>query len=242
MKQTKHLTTEQIERIAGFHRAGRSTRQAAEELGCTEHQVRYALKRQGLKPAWSRDGACYQRADDVRRWASEGVSLSEIARRIGTTRHRVADYIRRHELTRKDFHQVGENNPAWKGGRMTDKQGYVLLRMPDHPGADSHGYIREHRWVMEQAIGRFLSSEEVVHHKDNDPQNNDPSNLELFASNADHLAETLKGRQPEWSEEGFRRIQERWSRLSVEQRESIRHRERGPDGRLLPERTAPTPA
>ena len=37
----------------------------------------------------------------------------------------------------------------------------------------------EHRVVMEQVIGRSLSSDEIVHHKDEDKKNNDPGNLEL---------------------------------------------------------------
>jgi hypothetical protein len=237
---TKHLTTEQVEQIRELHQAGRSTRQTMEVVGCSEHQVRHALKRLGLKPAWSRNGMCYQHADQVREWAKQGLSLAEIARRIGTNHSIVSAYLAKHGMERTPFRQVGENNPAWKGGRMLDKQGYVLLHMPDHPGANRHGYVREHRWVMEQVLGRFLTPDEVVHHKDGVPGNNDPSNLELFASNADHLAQTRKGLQPKWSAEGFRRIQERWSRLPDDQRTSIHYRDRGPDGRLLPKTNDPT--
>lgn len=38
----------------------------------------------------------------------------------------------------------------------------------------------EHRTVMEKRLGRNLSFNEVVHHKDNDKRNNDPDNLELM--------------------------------------------------------------
>lgn len=37
----------------------------------------------------------------------------------------------------------------------------------------------EHRIVMENILGRPLSSTEIVHHKDHDKRNNDPDNLEL---------------------------------------------------------------
>lgn len=37
----------------------------------------------------------------------------------------------------------------------------------------------EHRWVMEQVLGRPLRSDEHVHHKDHDGLNNNPSNLEV---------------------------------------------------------------
>lgn len=37
--------------------------------------------------------------------------------------------------------------------------------------------VRAHRWIMEQHIGRRLLSNEVVHHIDGDPLNNELSNL-----------------------------------------------------------------
>lgn len=49
------------------------------------------------------------------------------------------------------------------------------------------GYILEHRYVMEQKIGRLLLPSEVVHHRDGNTQNNHPDNLELFESNAAHM-------------------------------------------------------
>lgn len=38
-------------------------------------------------------------------------------------------------------------------------------------------YLRLHRWVMEQHLGRPLTSAEHVHHIDGNPNNNDVSNL-----------------------------------------------------------------
>ena len=83
-----------------------------------------------------------------------------------------------------------ENNPAWKGGRQIDKSGYVLILRKDHPHADNHGYVREHRLVMEGLIGRVLEPTEVVHHIDHNPRNKDLANLELWPNNRLHkLAE-----------------------------------------------------
>jgi hypothetical protein len=45
----------------------------------------------------------------------------------------------------------------------------------------------EHRYVMALHLGRPLSSEEVVHHIDGNPKNNNLSNLELCASQAEHI-------------------------------------------------------
>ncbi len=87
-----------------------------------------------------------------------------------------------------------ELSPRWRGGRKIRKDGYVLIVAPDdhpHP-ADHHlasglKYILEHRYVMEQHIGRYLEPDEVVHHIDENPSNNDISNLRLYSSQSDHV-------------------------------------------------------
>jgi len=82
--------------------------------------------------------------------------------------------------------QRGERNPSYSGGRHVLHTGYAVVLSPDHPNADARGYVLEHRLVMERVLGRNLSGTEVVHHNDGNKLNNDPSNLRLFASNADH--------------------------------------------------------
>lgn len=61
---------------------------------------------------------------------------------------------------------------------------------------------------MESALGRYLTESEVVHHKDGNKLNNQPSNLEVFSKNSDHLRSELKGRTPKWTEKGLIRIRE----------------------------------
>ena len=86
-----------------------------------------------------------------------------------------------------------EKNCFWKGGRHVDRFGYVSVKVPGHPGATKAGYVREHRLIAEKILGRYLTDTEVVHHKDEDPSNNDPSNLLVYETNGKHLAETLVG-------------------------------------------------
>lgn len=96
-----------------------------------------------------------------------------------------------------------EKNYFWKGGRALDADGYVLVKIPDHPYANNNGYVREHRLAMEKKLGRYLLPEEVVHHKDEDCGNNDPENLILHPSNGDHLREhMLEGSIPRCQQTG----------------------------------------
>ena len=70
---------------------------------------------------------------------------------------------------------------------------YILLRALGHLHANSNGYVREHRLVMEQTLGRYLMPEEVVHHIDGVKDNNHPSNLGLYESNAAHKRDDMVG-------------------------------------------------
>lgn len=71
----------------------------------------------------------------------------------------------------------GANNPKWKGGRNKNRHGYVQIWAPDHPNANSGGYVQEHRLVVETALGRHLKGTENVHHFDEVKDNNAKGNL-----------------------------------------------------------------
>lgn len=72
------------------------------------------------------------------------------------------------------------NHGAWKGGRTYDSQGYVKVYCPEHPYAMNGRYVKEHRLVMERHLGRFLFSNENVHHINGIKDDNRLENLELW--------------------------------------------------------------
>lgn len=81
------------------------------------------------------------------------------------------------------FAQKGENHPAWKGGRARPR-----IWMPEHPRANSNGYVLEHIVVAERKLGRPVLLGEEVHHIDGNPKNNNPENLKVCPDRATHMA------------------------------------------------------
>lgn len=64
--------------------------------------------------------------------------------------------------------------------------GYVDLFRPDHPYASRGGYVREHRLVMEEEIGRYLLPHEDVHHINGVRHDNRIENLGFMPSRSAH--------------------------------------------------------
>lgn len=108
----------------------------------------------------------------------------------------------------------------WKGGRRISRYGYVFLFCPEHPNCNNVGYVNEHRLVMERHIGRFLISKEVVHHKDQNKQNNSIDNLQLFASESEHQSTiphrygyfVTRGKEGEYHKDYLRQYKRKQSR------------------------------
>jgi hypothetical protein len=79
------------------------------------------------------------------------------------------------------FNSKGE--PAWnkgKGQGWVDEKGYKRESLGNKK-------IRNHRLQAELALGRSLKNTEVIHHIDENKQNNNPENLYLFRSGGAHI-------------------------------------------------------
>lgn len=79
-----------------------------------------------------------------------------------------------------------EQSANWKGGRRKHASGYIQVQRPGHPRASS-GYVLEHILIAESAIGKALPLQAVVHHVDENGENNQHRNLVICENQAYHL-------------------------------------------------------
>lgn len=58
---------------------------------------------------------------------------------------------------------------------------YIYKYLPNHPNSTKLGYVAKHRLVVEETLGRFLSSDEIVHHKNGNKLDNRIENLTVMS-------------------------------------------------------------
>lgn len=84
-----------------------------------------------------------------------------------------------------------DKSPKWKGG-VKHCGGKVLIWLPvDHPFhlmVDKLGYVERSRLIMAQRLGRPLTPNEIVHHRNEIKDDDRFENLRLFASNSKHIS------------------------------------------------------
>lgn len=82
--------------------------------------------------------------------------------------------------------RTGKKNSNWRGGNgKIDTGGYKEIYLPSHPRSIK-GLVREHIVIAEGKIGKQIPRGYHVHHKDGDPSNNNPDNLEVFDGQRGH--------------------------------------------------------
>lgn len=221
--QRRPTSPEREAQIVQSYLSGLSVEQCCELHRATSETVSQCLKKAGHEMRWGKWSLA-----KIERMISAyetGLTVRRAAECIGTNTATIRKYLNLAGIPLRHESQAAEKNPNWKGGRHTGQ--YIYLRRVDHPYANWCGYVLEHRLVMEEHIGRFLDPEEVVHHRDKNKHNNQIDNLELFASNGEHLAAELKGQCPKWSAEGRQRILEAHRRWCEQKRNQTRSRSDG---------------
>lgn len=185
-----------VEKLREWTAAGVLQSEIGRRLGVTQSGVAAAMKRLGIQARQPRTWPVAQ----IRRWRAAGKDHLWIAARLGCAAQHVTRLCRRFGIETNPTGLRGAKHPCWRGGRMLDQHGYVLLWQ------GRREYVQEHRLVMERHLGRPLRAGEVVHHKNGKRADNRLSNLHLFPSNADHLRHELAGRCPKWTKAGLERM------------------------------------
>lgn len=65
---------------------------------------------------------------------------------------------------------------------------YEYRIVPGHPRANTDNAVYLHVLIAEEKLGRYLLPQEVVHHIDENKTNNNPDNLMVFYTKADHTS------------------------------------------------------
>jgi len=121
------------------------------------------------------------------KYAIEKLTTYQIAALVNVDHSAISYWLKKHNIERRNPNLPGPSNPSWKNGRTIDAQGYVRLLVPNHPNANLNGYIPEHRLIAEKAIGRFLKSNEDVHHINGNRADNRNFNL-VICTRAYHIS------------------------------------------------------
>lgn len=133
-------------------------------------------------------------------------SSGEIAEILNENTKYIQKMMLRYDLPRRPQSAVPPHrNIFYKCGRHINKDGYATVICPPEyrDMANKTGRVLEHRLVMARKISRNLLPHEVVDHIDGIRLHNHQDNLRLFASNSEHLSQTISGKIPQWSKEGL---------------------------------------
>lgn len=121
-------------------------------------------------------------------YVDKKMSMQKISEHFDCALTTVRSHIVKHGLgisSAEESARVLERNRE-KYSRRFKISGYWRIKMTSHPNANRDGYIDEHRYVAEGAIGRYLEFNEQVHHINTIKDDNRPENLAVIKGREDH--------------------------------------------------------
>jgi len=176
--------------IVRRYQAGETMAALGRAFNCHLATIRNVLVRHGVTPRGP-GGPMRQVTREeaeviLRRW-NDGEAQGTIAKSLGMSQSQVSRLLSLHGLASEKRISRRETHGNWKGGRSTNRHGYVFVRIDaDDPMAsmrNTGGYVQEHRLVTARHLSRPLHPWETVHHIDGRRDNNDISNLQLRVGN-----------------------------------------------------------
>lgn len=126
------------------------------------------------------------------------------AYKLGLRKNPDITFLNRSEVRRR------EKSANWRGGVRTTVKGYRQLLCPEHPRADSSGYVMEHIVVWENESGFSMPENCCIHHLNGNKSDNRIENLCLM----------LHGAHTVYHHTGAQRSQETRDKISKSRRKS----------------------
>lgn len=150
-----------------------------EEIYCSARCVAVGPKRDGgraLNPVVNGLKTCSRCGETKPKWdfPNRPGGRPGLAARCKACKSEV-ELTRMRRITQEQNRLAGVDRDA----PLINNQGYVLIKMPEHPRASASGRVLEHIAVAEAKYGFAITEEFTVHHRNNDKTDNRPENLEL---------------------------------------------------------------
>lgn len=194
---------EDLEEVIRQYEAGALSTELADQYGVVNQTVINHLRKAGVKirpkglghKGYPNQKLTAEQEQEVLRLYREHVAVKEIAKAVGISVPGLRHVLHRHN-------EPPRGRPRKE--RLKNTGGYYMRWLPeDHVFASMRnkvGYVLEHRLVVAESLGRALTDQETVHHKNGDRTDNRPANLEL------HLGRHGAGQCYECADCGSRNI------------------------------------
>lgn len=171
-------------------------KQIAEMFGVTFQLVSLRFKEFGII-ARKHQTFCEWMTKDLlnKMYTTQKMSHYEIGKQLGFKPSFIFQMCRKYGIqsrAHKDAAKRGSESSQWKGGLYTSKGGYIVIQSKE-------GRVYQHRYIMEQHLGRKLKTDEHVHHINGNKSDNRIENLKVLSADDHFKKETLQRIKP-WIE------------------------------------------